>query len=165
MVTEETSGQLVVGDGDWYDNNMTTMTATVTTTKIMTTTVGRGVAVAVLKIEPSVAAAAAMAGADNNQQRAAKTAAVAIAVIGAALEIFSRKSKKTSFGSTYARKIEAKKKSRSTICATPKIGNFHFRRWWPIFTCDNYSAMLTSRPPGFSDVVARGFCMRVPLRG
>ncbi len=25
--------------------------------------------------------------------------------------------------------------------------------------------MLTSRPPGFSDVVARGFCMRVPLRG
>jgi hypothetical protein len=121
VVTEETSGQLVVGDGDWYDNNMTTMTATVTTTKIMTTTVGRGVAVAVLKIEPSVAAAVAMAGADNNQQRAAKTAAVAIAVIGAALEIFSRKSKKTSFGSTYARKIEAKKSHEAQFVPPPKL--------------------------------------------
>jgi hypothetical protein len=36
-------------------------------------------AVAVLKTEP-VAAAVATVGADNNQQRAAKTAAVAIAV-------------------------------------------------------------------------------------
>ena len=44
----------VVGDGDWYNDNMATM-ATVTKTKIMTTTVGRGLAVAVLKIEPSVA--------------------------------------------------------------------------------------------------------------
>ena len=78
---------------------------------------------------------------------------------------FSRAKAKKSFGSTYARKIEAKKTSRSTIRATPKIGDFHFRRWWPIFTCDKYFAMLTSRPPGFSDVVAHGFCMRVPLRG
>ena len=29
----------------------------------------------------------------------------------------------------------------------------------------HYFAMLTSRPPGFSDVVAHGFCMSVPLRG
>ena len=79
-------------------------------------------------------------------------------------EFFCVKAKK-SFGSTYARKKEAKNTSRSTICANPKIGNFHFQRWWPIFTCDNYFAMLTSRPPGFSDLVAHGFCMCVPLRG
>ncbi len=76
-------------------------------------------------------------------------------------ECFRAKAKK-SFGSTYARKIEAKKTSQSTIRATPKIGDFHFRRWWPIFTCDNYFAMLASRPPGFSGVVAPGFCMCVP---
>ncbi len=39
---------------------------------------------------------------------------------------FSGAKAKKSFGSTYATKIEANKTSRSTICATPKIGNFHF---------------------------------------
>jgi hypothetical protein len=78
---------------------------------------------------------------------------------------FSRAKAKKSVGSTYARKIEAKKTSQSTIHTTRKIGDFHFRRWWPIFTCDNYFAMLTSRPPGFSDVVARVFCMHMPLCG
>ena len=78
---------------------------------------------------------------------------------------FSRAKTDKYFGSTYARKVEAKKTSRSTIRATPKIGDFHFQRWWPIFTCDNYFAMSPSHPPGFSNVVARGFCMRVPLRG
>ena len=47
--------------------------------------------------------------------------------IGAALVIFPCESKKKSFGSTYARKIEAKKTSLSTMYATPKIGDFHFR--------------------------------------
>jgi len=79
--------------------------------------------------------------------------------------MFPRENEKKGFGSTYTRKIEAKKMSRSTIRATPKIGDFHFRQWWPIFTCDNYFAMLPSRPPSFSNVAAHGFCMRVPLRG
>ena len=32
------------------------------------------------------------------------------------------------------KKKEAKKTSQRTIRATPKIGDFHFRRWWPIST-------------------------------
>ncbi len=59
---------------------------------------------------------------------------------------------------------QSKKTSRITIRATPKIGNFHFRQWWPISTCGRYFAMLTSCPPGFRDVVAQEDCMRVPLR-
>ncbi len=47
-------------------------------------------------------------------------------LIGAALENFPARKQKKSFGSTYARKIEAKKTSRRTIRATPKIGDFHF---------------------------------------
>ena len=77
---------VVVGNSDWNADNMTTRTATVTTSKIMMTAGGRGMAVAALKIEPSVAAVAATAGADNNQQRAAKMAAAAIAVRGARQE-------------------------------------------------------------------------------
>jgi hypothetical protein len=59
------------------------MTTAAVTTRIVATTVGRGTAVAVLKTEPAAAAVAAevaMAGEDNNQQRAAKTAAAGIAV-------------------------------------------------------------------------------------
>jgi hypothetical protein len=76
--------------------------------------------------------------------------------------IFPRNSKKR-FGSTYARKKETKKTSQKTTRATPKIANFHFQQWWPISTCGHYFAMLTLRPPGFSNVVARGFFMRVQL--
>ena len=54
--------------------------------------------------------------------------------LGAALENFPAQKRKKSFDSTYARKIEAKKTSQRTIRATPKIGNFHFRQWWPIST-------------------------------
>jgi hypothetical protein len=48
------------------------------------------------------------------------------AYVGAALENFPARKRKKSFGSTYARKIEAKKTSQRTIRATPKIGDFHF---------------------------------------
>ena len=51
---------------------------------------------------------------------------------------------KRSFGSTCTRKKEAKKASRRTICVTPKISDFLFRRWWPISTCGHYFAMLTA---------------------
>ena len=48
----------------------------------------------------------------------------------------------------------------------PQIGDFLFWQWWPISTCGCYFAKLTSPPPGFSDVVAHGFCMSVRgLRG
>jgi hypothetical protein len=47
---------------------------------------------------------------------------------------FSRAKAKKRFGSTYTRKKESKKTSQRTIRATPKIGDFHFRRWWPIST-------------------------------
>jgi hypothetical protein len=47
-------------------------------------------------------------------------------MLGAALENFPAQKQKKSFGSTYARKKEAKKTSRRTKVATPKIGNFHF---------------------------------------
>jgi len=76
-----------------------------------------------------------------------------------------RESKKKGFGFTYARKIEPKKMSQRTICATPKIFNLHFRQWWQLSTSDCYFMMLTLHPPGFCDVVARGFCMRMQLRG
>jgi hypothetical protein len=46
--------------------------------------------------------------------------------LGAALENFPAQKQKKSFGSTCARKIEAKKTSQRTIRATPKIGDFHF---------------------------------------
>jgi hypothetical protein len=55
-------------------------------------------------------------------------------MLGAALENFPVRKQKKSFGSTHATKIETKKTSQSTIRATPKIGDFHFRRWWPIST-------------------------------
>jgi len=54
--------------------------------------------------------------------------------VGAAMENFPARKRKKSFGSTYARKIEAKTMSQRTIRATPKIGDFHFQRWWPIST-------------------------------
>jgi hypothetical protein len=76
----------------------------------------------------------------------------------AALENFPTQNKK---GFGYARQIEAKKLSRRTIRATPKVGDFHFQQWWPISICDRYFTMLTSRPPGLSNVVAHGFCMRM----
>jgi hypothetical protein len=46
--------------------------------------------------------------------------------VGAALENFPARKQKKSFGSMYARKKEAKKMSRRTTVATPKIGDFHF---------------------------------------
>jgi hypothetical protein len=62
-------------------------------------------------------------------------------LLGAALENFPARKQKKRFGSTYAKKIEAyakkieayaKQKKRHE--ATPKIGDFHFRQWWPIST-------------------------------
>ena len=79
--------------------------------------------------------------------------------------IFPRESEKKSFGSTYTKKNRSQKNVTKHNSSTPKIGDFHFRRWWPLFICDILFAMKTSHTPGFSDVVARGFCMRVPLRG
>jgi hypothetical protein len=50
----------------------------------------------------------------------AAAVAVAAASVGAALEKLSAWKWKKTFGSTYARKIKAKKTSQSTIRATPK---------------------------------------------
>ncbi len=48
----------------------------------------------------------------------------------------------------------------------PQISDFLFWQWWPISTCGRYFVKLTSPPPGFSDVVAHGFCMSMRvLRG
>ena len=79
-------------------------------------------------------AATAVAATAAAPQAAALILLLLLPLLGAALENFPARKQKKSFGSTYARKIEAKKTSRRTIRATPKIGDFHFRRWWPIST-------------------------------
>jgi hypothetical protein len=56
-------------------------------------------------------------------------------LLGAALENFPARKRKKRFGSTYAKKIEAyakKIEAKKRHEATPKIGDFHFRQWWPI---------------------------------
>ncbi len=77
-------------------------------------------------------------------------------VLGAALEDFPCKSEKTSFGSTYAAKIEAKKMPRSTFRATPKkfvpppksvISTLP--KYRPLNPCNIIIAALLGRARGF----------------
>ena len=70
---------------------------------------------------------------------------------------FSRVKAKKRFWFHVLKKNRRQKTSRKTIRVAPKISDFHFRRWWPISTWDRYFTVLTSCPPGFSDVVTRGF--------
>ena len=55
------------------------------------------------------------------------------AKVGAALENFPVRKQIKYWFHVHKKNIN-QKTSRKAICATPKIGNFHFRRWWPIST-------------------------------
>jgi hypothetical protein len=62
-------------------------------------------------------------------------------------------------------KKKQKKRHKEQFVPPPKsvISTFDDGDQYP--PCGRYFAMLTLRPPGFSDVVTHGFCMRVWLRG
>jgi hypothetical protein len=55
-------------------------------------------------------------------------------------EFFCAKVKKVLVPRTQEKRSQ--KTSRRTIRATPQIGDFHFRQWWPLSTCGLYFALL-----------------------
>ncbi len=61
-------------------------------------------------------------------------------------------------------KTRRKKRHEAQFMPPPKSAISTFNKGGQ-YSTDNYFAMLASRPPGFRDVVAHVFCMRVQLRG